>query len=45
MITSQYGKWGADRVNTRGTTSVGEVDEGMLPGISDSDGVSQSSQL
>lgn len=45
MITSQYGQWGADGVNTRGTTSAGEVDQAMLPGMSDSEQVSQSSQL
>lgn len=44
-ITSQYGKLGAKRVNTSGTTSVGEVDQTMFPGKSDSEQVSQSSQF
>lgn len=39
MITSQYGERGADGVNTRGTTSSGEVDQVMFPQISDSDEV------
>ena len=44
-ITSQYGKLGAKWVNTSGTTSVGEVDQTMFPGKSDSEQVSQSSQF
>ena len=44
-ITSQYGKLGAKRVSTSGTTSVGEVDQTMFPGKSDSEQVSQSSQF
>lgn len=39
MITLQCGERGADGVNTRGTTSAGEVDQVMFPGISDSDEV------
>ena len=44
-ITSQYGKLGAKRVSTSRTTSVGEVDQTMFPGKSDSEQVSQSSQF
>lgn len=40
MRTLQYGKWGADGVNTGEAASVREVGQGMLPDISGSDEVS-----